>query len=448
MFIKGPNPDVRPASARRRRTATRLTAVTLAAALLVACGSSSSGSSATTAAPTTAAPTSAAPTTDGSATTEAASTTSGKPACTGSESKVSIAWIGDLSGNPVLVANGKSALAGANLAVKEVNDAGGIACHQIELSVSDEAADPAVTATVIRAAIDKAPVAITGLTISSLLAGSVATVASAKIPWMGTSPIFKGVDTLPFFFSTQMANTVGGSIDVQALKQIMGGSLAGKKVAIEGNTPSATVDEIIGSITAGLAAEGVKDPMIIRDPIATTSWASQAANVVAGGVDAIITLASDGQTKLMGAALSTAGYKGVHLSHIFSNAAPTFAAINSPKFSALRDVNAATPGSEVEKALKDAGLSVDDANLAPGYFGREYAAMYTLAQALTKCGIPCSTDAFVAAVTSLGKVMVPHNVVPGGVDFTTSHNGINSATIWGGGDPTNPKAVGDPIVGK
>ncbi len=347
----------------------------------------------------------------------AASGSGGGSCSTPNKSPITVSVVADLSGqSPTLITHGKGTVAAATTAVNIANTTGGIDCHPIKLKVHDAAASPTGVSQAFRAAIDDKPVAITGFTFSGILAGSVPLVSQAKIPYMGTSPVFAGVANLPFFYSTQLANSVLGADSVEALKRQMGGSLQGKRVAAEGSSNSATTDEFLAAIKQGVEAAGGTYGPVFRDSTSFTEWSSQAVNTVSSKADALITSMSDATMITIADALKTANFSG-KLVNLIPSTDRVFKQINNtPSFSSLRVTNFPTEGTPLAQAVTAAGASLSDAN-GSFYFGQEFAAATFLVAVLRKCGATCSTDAFVKTVTDYGPFTVPLNGLFGPMTF-------------------------------
>ncbi|ODU04531.1 MAG: hypothetical protein ABS81_09690 [Pseudonocardia sp. SCN 72-86] len=336
--------------------------------------------------------------------------------CTESKTPVKISVIADLSGaSPTLVVHGKAVVAAATTAAHLANTSGGVNCAPVQLVVHDGAASAAGVTQAVRDSINGKSVAVTGFAISGFLAGSVPLITQAKIPWMSTSPTFQGVADIPYFYSTQVANKTLGTDAAEALKRELGGSLAGKKIAFEGTTNSATVDEILASLTAAVQAEGGTVGPVFRDPSVFTEWSSQAANAVSAGVDAVASMSSDSTNIVMNGALKTAGFDGKFLS-IVSATDATFAKIANPDFISMRNAAFPLPGTPLGAAVQESGASLDDAN-ASSYFGQEFAAATALVDTLRKCGDDCTADKFASTVSAYGDYTVPLDGLYGPMKF-------------------------------
>ncbi len=337
--------------------------------------------------------------------------------CTSTKEPVKISVIADLSGpSPALMSHGKAVVAAATTAAHLSDTSGGINCAPIQLMVHDGAGSSAGVTQAVRDAINDRPAAITGFAISGFLAGAVPLINQSKIPWMSTSPAFEGVADTPFFYSTQIANKVLGERAAEALKRELGGSLAGKRIAFEGTTNSATVDEVLAAMTTAVQAEGGSVGPVFRDSTVVTDWSSQAAKVTSENVDAVTSVGTDAGMIVMNQALKTANFGGKYLS-ILSATDAALSKVDSDSFLSMRNVNFPTEGSPLGDAVVAAGASLSDAN-ASGYFGQEFAAASALIQTLRKCGNDCNADEFTKTVSGFGPYTIPLNALLGTMEFT------------------------------
>jgi branched-chain amino acid transport system substrate-binding protein len=353
----------------------------------------------------------------------------------GSKSPYTIPFVGDLTGGDA--ANGLGGQAGFNTAVKEINDAGGINGHKITVQAFDSQSDPAAFSAQLRQALALNPVAMVTHQLSSETAAAVSIFQSANVPVVTPSYTITGVDTIPYWLSTSPLAAGVGIGTANGLKVLLGGSLSGKKIAFEGLT-SPAVDGNLAALKAQVDAGGGTMGMVVRDPVTFSSWSSQAANMAASKPDAVVLNNTDGNNATVVKALLVAGLTAPVLAAEGANSDTMLAAANSANFYTVREHVPPASGSTLYKDATAAGATPDQ--IGESYFAKDYAALWTIAQTLTKCGDSCSTSKFVSTLHSLGRFTIPNDALAGQVDFSKSNSGLTTAKVWAW-DPTNKKSV-------
>jgi ABC-type branched-subunit amino acid transport system substrate-binding protein len=400
--------------------------VALAVLTTVACSSGSSSSSSHAGA-----------TQSGSATTALAAAKSGPP--------ISIALIDELSGIPAFVSIGQGVQAGFKTAVATINAAGGVNGRALNVNTYDAQTTPGGAQQAIRQAIADKNEVIGAYMVGADAVASLAVLKAAAVPLVWTSSLLTGAPD--YMFSVFPTDTRFGDLLAEAVKGRLGGSLTGKTVVFEGAAPSSSIDNVAKAFQQDVESQGGKVVSTIRDPSTVASWASQAANVVSSGAQAVASETGDASEVVIAKALGIAGFKGPIISSSAANADATFAAIDSPNFFALRDTVIPQPGTPLFKATQAAGVSTDLALSQPNFFGRGYAAGWVIERALAKCSVPCSATAFSVSTRALGKLDIPMNPFVGQLDFSQANSGVNFAQVWQY-DAANKQtvAVGDAIT--
>lgn len=362
----------------------------------------------------------------------------------GSKAPYTIAYVSDLTGGNS--ANAIGGLAGFKTALKEINDAGGVNGHQLEIQTYDSQSDVNAFQAQLRQALGSNPTVVAGQWLSGSTAGAVAIFQSANVPVVTASYSVTGVDTVPYWITTSpLANGVAGGV-VNSLKSIMGGSLSGKKIAFEGLI-SPAVDANLAAIKSLVESNGGTLLPPVRDPVSFTSWSSQAANVAAEKPDGVITNNTDGNTATVVKALAVAGVNVPVISTEGANSDQLLQAANSPNFYVVRETVVPAADSKLYKDATAAGATPDQ--IAQSYFGKMYAAAWIMNNTLAKCGDSCNGTKFGSTLKGLGKFTIPNGALAGPVDFSKSQAGLTTAQLWIW-DSTNkksaPKGVPYPIV--
>src|SRR5258707_10145662 len=170
---------------------------------------------------------------------------------------MNIAIVNDPSGTTNVIALGAGAQAGFETALAEVNKAGGIDGRKLAATVYDGQTDPSAASAAIRQAISTNPQAILGFLASYEFTPSLAVVNAAKVPWIEASTLFSGLNT-PYFYALLPSPQTSALALVAATKRLLGGSLQGKRIAIEGNSPSSFMDPSIATFKTAAEQEGAQ----------------------------------------------------------------------------------------------------------------------------------------------------------------------------------------------
>jgi branched-chain amino acid transport system substrate-binding protein len=365
--------------------------------------------------------------TSGSASGSAGSAAGATAAASGSPYTVS--FVGDLTGGNA--ENGQPELAGSEAAVYQINHDGGINGHPLKItSVQDSQSTSTGAETAVRTALGTQTTLTTGAMSGTEVAATASVYNAAGIPSIGVSYPVSALINSPNWFTLAPTGPQVAAGAVNGLKGLLGGSLTGKTIGFEGlQTP--TVDNNLAAIKSLVEADGGKMGPILRDPLTFTSWTSQAAQVAGAHVDGFIINHDETSTAIVAKALITAGVKAPIVATEGASSDTLFKTVAASNFYAVREASesAVAPGTVPANDAKAAGYG--SASTLDPYFARQWGVMYAVANALKKCGYPCSASSLESALTTMGSYAVPDNVFLGPVDFTSSqHAGLTTAQIY------------------
>jgi ABC-type branched-subunit amino acid transport system substrate-binding protein len=340
------------------------------------------------------------------------------------EGPVRIASVQDLTGGNA--ANALAAEFGLQAAVKKINTDGGIGGRQVEVSTFDAQSSATGTQNAIRQAIGAEPDAVTGL--ATAVATGASVIKPSNIPWVTPTYTNNTMQDIPFWLSTSPSQAQAAASVVSGLKAVLGGSLQGKTIGLEGIIDPSIDTSVIDSIQAGVEQEGGVFGPSIRDPYEVPSWSSQAVTMTQANPDAVVIVHVPGVTNTVVAALGVAGYKGQIMSTEGTNSETVMQTANVDNYAVIRPNVSPTPDSE----LWQQGLAVGanpDALLSP-FYSKQYAAAFAIKSVLEKCGPACPGDKFVETVNQLGDITIPANALVGPLNFTGTQTGITEAQVW------------------
>lgn len=377
----------------RRIAVRRLTVGLVALALVGAACSSSKKSTASSSPPTTA-------TSTGSS--------SGSP--------FNVAIVADMTGAAAQI-EGQSAANGAETALDSINAANGAGGHQIKFEVEDAQSSATGAVSAFQQAASAHPNAIIVATETSETAAMIATMKTVGVPVVGASAI----DTLyfpplPWFYGLTSSDGQLYQYYIQEAKQLSGGSLAGKRIAVEGLSSSG-VDLLFNQIQTLLKAAGATIVNTERAPLPLLSYASQAQNTVAAKPDIVITIDAGVNTVVIVKALRTAGFTGPVLGAEGASDNTTFSTLKDPTYYADRIANTPAAGDTMATAAQKYGFAT-----AGSYFGIGWSDAYIISATLARCGSPCSTSSFESSIQALGSYTVPGDALFGPVVFNADRH--------------------------
>lgn len=348
---------------------------------------------------------------------------------------VTIASVQDITGANSF--NGGGAQAGVLTAVHEINAAGGIDGHQIKVKTYDTTSVVATSQSVIRDATTAKPAVIVGALQSTESTGSATVISSGQVPWLTATYPTEATNNVSYWFTSSPTGKGVAGGTVAGLKQLLGGSLQGKKIAFQGLTAPA-VDANLAAIKTAIEADGGSVGPIIRDPITLNSWTSQAATVTSAHADGIIVNTNEPGSTIVAKALGVAGFKGPIITTEGANSDSLLSAVNLPNFYVTRETVTPKQGDPLYAAAVSAGQKTDA--VGNPYFAKEYADVYVAKAVLEKCGIPCAADKFASTLKGLGPITIPNGALAGPLNYASSQSGLTAAQIWAW-DPSAKAAV-------
>jgi branched-chain amino acid transport system substrate-binding protein len=336
-----------------------------------------------------------------------------------------IAFIGDLTG--VAQSGGTSSQAGFMAAVANINSAGGINGHPINVTTYDAQSTTNTASAVTIDAVGKKPTMIFDAVQSSEVAATASTLQGAGIPSIMialSSDLLGPPPAAWYYLLTPDANQTATEV-VNGAKAVLGGSLAGKKIALdEYGTPA--VADYVTSLKSQLAAENATVVVDITDPAGSllTSWSSQAAQVANANPDVLVMFPNPSNMPVTMSALATAGVTVPIVASEGGSDEATVAKVASPQLNVVRS---STPTDLLRQSADTAGFG----STANGvYSGKGWIGAYIMQGALQKCTYPCSPKDIETNLES-GDLTVPGNVALGPIRFTnTQHVGVSMASLF------------------
>jgi branched-chain amino acid transport system substrate-binding protein len=324
--------------------------------------------------------------------------TTGSARATGKPYKVSI--VGDATGG-----NGyNSALLGIQTGFQAINDAGGVDGHPLELTVSDAQSTTTGAQTAIRQALATNPDIISAATVTTSLAALVPTLQQADVPVVSNPTVPTLVtpgSTQPWFFGMGSYQPQVAMGYIEFLKQQFG-SLQGKRIA---TVPSGGVGAaaVIKAFTAIAKQQGA---IIVRNEVTPlsgfTSFASQAANIVADKADIVVTVNLSAGLAIIDPALRTAGFTGDIIGGEGSADDALFNKLADPMYFAGLPYSTPQAGDAISAAAKKYGHDSSGSLFSSGW-----AQAYVVAAGLKACGFPCKPSVFIAGMESLKSIKIP-----------------------------------------
>jgi branched-chain amino acid transport system substrate-binding protein len=367
--------------------------------------------------------------------------TTGSTQATGKPYEVSIP--GDATGAFSSFAG--SAIMGMQTAFQTINDAGGVDGHPINFTLFDSQSTASGAQTATRQALAANPDVLSAALLTSNLATLVPTLQEAKIPVVsnGTDPDLVGPGSIqPWFFGmgSYQPQVAVGYIDFLQ-KQL--GSLQGKRIA----TVPADSAGAAAVMKAFRAIAKQRGAIIVRNEVAPisgfTSFASQAANIVADNADIVVTVHISAGLAIIDAALRTAGFTGDIIGGEGSDDA-LFNKLADPKYFAGLPYSTPQAGDVISNAAEKYGHLSKGSAFNSGWtqaFNSGWAQAYVIAGAFKKCGFPCKQPKFTAAMESLKSIEIPGDPTFAPVSFGPDKHFALSAYQFKVWDPAQKKIV-------
>jgi branched-chain amino acid transport system substrate-binding protein len=360
----------------------------------------------------------------------ACSSSGGSAASSGSASgsasgTVTVAAVVDLTGANSTI--GTAALAGTLTAAQEINAAGGVNGSKIVVKTFDAQSSVTAAGSVIRDAETSKPAAIVGEVVSSELAPAASVIGSGGVPWVTVNTPSSITNGFNFWFTSAPGAQAYGQSAVGGLKELLGGSLSGKTIALQG-LDSPAVNANLAEIKSGIQTAGGTVGASFSDPLSINSWSSEAAKVVADHADAIVLNDNEPVTAIVAKALGAAGFSGPILSLSGASSDSLLTNVSLSNFYVLRETVIPPTSSPVAAAAEAAKQPADD--ISNPFFLKSYANLYVVAKTLEKCGASCSQDSFASTLKGLGNITIPNGVVLGPLNFSSAQCGITASKVW------------------
>ncbi|WP_166459583.1 ABC transporter substrate-binding protein [Amycolatopsis pithecellobii] len=354
-----------------------------------------------------------------------------------------IAVIADLTGPQTALGLGSP---GVLAAVDEINQDGGINGRKVTVVGPFDAQSTADGGgTAAQQALSETPDVVIESTSSAGVAASLPVFANSSIPVIDLSGPQEAVTPpIPLHYSLnleagQVSRTLlSGSRVVSGVPQT-----DRMKVAVVGLATPA-IDSYLKKIQADAAGANVDLTSVVRTEITQTSFSSQAAALVKDAPDTVLLIDSVAGTVLEAKALNTAGFKGQIIATHGVAQESSFAKVAAANYSAVRLGAVATAGSPLADAAKAKGVQAQAQDTS--YFAQGWAAAYTAAAILQKCGASCSPEGFQAAAEGAGPINVPADAMYGPITFTPDkHYGLTAVQLYRWDSQSQkPVAVGTP----
>lgn len=318
---------------------------------------------------------------------------------------------------------------GTIAAVDAINAAGGVNGHKIELVNLDSQSTAAGAGAAVNQAVGDHPIAIISNDSSTDEAAEDAVLGPAQIPVVASASDDADL-TKPWYFTTGVSPSQLGAEVVGTLKNALGGSLQGKRVAIEA-IQATSVDSDIPILEGIVKNGGGSITTVQRSPFGAASFASGAANIVATHPDGVITLEDSPDEVVVTKALATAGFSGPMVGGSAASDSQTMKTIALPDYVAVREGYEPAPGDTMYTTATKYGVSPNGS-----YFNKGWAAAYMVAQALSSCGDSCTTSSVSSALAQETNYTVPGSALFGPISASsTRHNVLTTGQpyVWDSG---------------
>jgi ABC-type branched-subunit amino acid transport system substrate-binding protein len=301
-----------------------------------------------------------------------------------------------------------SAILGMQTAFQTINDAGGVDGHPISFTLFDSQSTTSGAQTAIRQALARNPDVISAATLTTNLAAVVPTLQQAEVLVVsnGTEPdLVAPGSTQQWFFgmgSYQPQVAVGY---IEFLEKQLG-SLQGKRIAtVSSDSPGAAA-----VMKAFRAIAKQRGAIIVRNEVAPingfTSFASQAANIVADKAEIVVTVHISPGLAIIDPALRTAGFTGDIVGGEGSADDALLNRLADPKYFAGLPYSTPQAGGVISNAAEKYGRLSKGSAFNSGW-NSGWAQAYVIADAFKKCGFPCKQPKLTAAMESLKSIKIP-----------------------------------------
>lgn len=333
-----------------------------------------------------------------------------------------VAFTGALSGSVAVQVGGIRA--GADAYFKSIGYK--VGDTKIDFSSAlDDQLDAAKTPGIIREGLATKPVAMINFSQSNGLSAAQSVLKQAGVPffsptisddWLGSDVAGPVYGVSPSAYNQAMA-----ALDF--LKQQLGGSLAGKKIAIVGSV-TAFVDTVVKHVKAAQATQGFTITTTELATLGTPSFSSQAFKVAQTNPDGVVQFAGGTDQVVQGKALVAAGVKVPMVGYASANTDADIKAINADNWFVTRQYNSAAAGTPMGEAAKAAGY---DKEAASPFFGAGWATAALLVEGLKKCGSGCTPAKLTGVLDSISSFTPPDNAAFGPLQLSPGYRGMATA---------------------
>ena len=346
-----------------------------------------------------------------------------------------VVLISDLSG-PFSSVSGPGA-AGAEVAVDNINAAGGINGEKVNLQVIDSQSTATGALTAAQQAVSENPQAIMMFSGSAGASTITSLVQSAHIPFLSPGLADTSVyPAQPDLYQPSLTAKQDAEAMYEFAKSKVSGGLAGKTVDIAAiNSPY--VDVTINDASASLKAAGAKVANVERYNLPLASFATQAGTIARDKPAVVLILGSTDDSVVVSKALTSAGVDALQLGIPSGAAQVTIQQADTANYYAMtaNPYPSALPG-----LLAVASKYGKASDVSGSIFSMSgWVTAYVLADALKQCGAGCSGASLNSALEHVSGYTVPDGAQYGQVTFTAGDHIAASTVRFHSYDPATGK---------
>ncbi len=378
---------------------------------LAACGSAASSSSAGS-------------TSTGSSSASSSATGSSSASAVSAGGSYKIVLISDLSG-PFSSVSGPGA-AGAQVAIDNINAAGGINGKQLSLQVLDSQSTATGALSAAQQAVSENPQAIMMFSGSAGASAITSLVQSAHIPFLSPGLADTSVyPAQPDLYQPSLTAKQDAEAMYEFVKAQVSGGIAGKTVDVAAiNSPY--VDVIINDASASLKAAGAKIGNVERYNLPLASFATQAGTIARDKPAVVLILGSTDDSVVVSKALTAAGADALQVGIPSGAAQVTIQQADTANYYAMT----ANPYPSALPSLLAVAAKYGKASDVSGsiFSMSGWVTAYVLADALKQCGGDCSSSTLNSALEHVSNYTVPDGGQYGQVTFSAG-NHIAASTV-------------------
>lgn len=305
--------------------------------------------------------------------------------------------------------------AGIQAYIKKLNANGGIDGREIKISKqSDSKSTAAGAQTAFQEVLQTQPLAILGSVNSLGSAAAVPIMNGANTAVMiGSAPDTLMLPPQPWLFTQVMPAESMMSVSLQYLDETLGG-LQGKRLAVSA-AASAFGDAYVAAFEKEAQERGFTIAASDRSSLTMTTFATNAAKIVASKADALLLLDVPSATPMIVNDLVAAGFKNPIVGYESASEPAILADVASEQYITFRGAPVPAPDSELATAAQDAGFG-DQANSLWFSYGWNQAAI--LGEALKDCGESCTSSDLIKAIEGVQDFTPPGGSSYGAVSYS------------------------------